>query len=103
MGVKMRLFALINGVLSIRVHLSRETSEDKFGFTVQTKAKRIHYVADVVRGSPAFEAGLRNGLVITDVNGEHMGGKMNEYVVKKITDYNDVYLRVDNTLLIRAY
>ena len=60
-----------------------------------SKAKRIHYVADVVRGSPAFEAGLRNGLVITDVNGEHMGGKMNEYVVKKITDYNDVYLRVD--------
>ena len=92
----MRLLAFfVQCALASRVHLSRQSSDDRFGFTVQTKAKRVHYVTDVERNSPAFEAGLRNGQIITDVNGEHVGGKMNEDVVMKITSYNDVYLRVD--------
>ena len=92
----MKLFALVvQCAVALRVHLSRQSSDERFGFTVQTKAKRVHYVTDVERNTPAFEAGLRNGQIITDVNGEHVGGKMNEDVVKKITAYNDVYLRVD--------
>ena len=49
--------------------LLRKNSDGVYGFTIQTKAKRRHFVTDILPNSQAEKVGLRDGWKITDVNG----------------------------------
>lgn len=56
-------------VANIQPFALRKSSEGLYGFTIQTKAKRRHFVTDILSGSQAEKVGLHDGWQITEVNG----------------------------------
>jgi predicted metalloprotease with PDZ domain len=65
-------------------HLSRNDSNDKYGFTLILNRNGTHIAKNVRDGLPAAIAGLREGDLILEVNGESIDGIDFGQVIKKI-------------------
>jgi C-terminal processing protease CtpA/Prc len=65
-------------------HLSRNDSNDKYGFTLILNRNGTHVAKNVPDGLPAAVGGLREGDHILEVNGESIDGLEHGQVRKKI-------------------
>merc|ERR1712131_85689 len=83
------LQAISIGLVSSETFKLSKSDDERYGFSIQTRAKRRHYVADLIPGSVADNAGLKNGMEIITVNGEEVTGLINEKVARAVTYYNE--------------
>ncbi len=67
------------------IHLSRESLDTSYGYSFKTFSVRDkHFINLVGDDSPAFKAGLRQGDLIVEVNGEPVSGLTHKQVVVKM-------------------
>ena len=84
--------AIFLGLVSSETFKLSKTDDERYGFSIQTRAKRRHYVADLISGSVADKAGMKNGMEIIAVNGDEVTGLINEKVAKAVTFFNECEL-----------
>ena len=84
--------AIFLGLVSSETFKLSKTDDERYGFSIQTRAKRRHYVADLISGSVADKAGMKNGMEIIAVSGDEVTGLINEKVAKAVTFYNECEL-----------
>ena len=81
--------AIFLGLVSSEAFQLSKTDDERYGFSIQTRAKRRHYVTDIIPGSVADNAGMKNGMEMISVNGEEVTGMRNEKVARAVTFYNE--------------
>merc|ERR1712227_1065900 len=93
--IKIMKFLIVLPLLVLseqRFFTMRKSSTGKYGFTIQTKAKRRHFATEIVAGGQAEKVGLQDGWKIQSVNGGEIDGLLNEEVAELVTENDEVLL-----------
>jgi len=78
----------------------RKDSSGIYGFTIHTKAKRRHFIAEIVEDSQAEKVEIPLGWKIVEINGTPVEGLMNEEVAELMVKQDEaIILLSDDTKL----